>query len=135
MLGEFCIMEQMSLFSITVKKTKKNVPKNKKIKDNLLEWNTIKHVYRYQTLYKLYQKLFNLTYQKKLLCLNYYIDTELNGDITHTLMYAEIKNSFDLSLEERVLLHIDLLRKIQNNDNNLVYGDSEIISDNQTLLI
>ena len=128
-------MEQMSLFEVAVKKTKKNVPKNKKINDNLLEWNTIKHVYRYQTLYKICQKLFNLTYQKKLFCLEYYIDSEICGNITYTIMYAEIKDSSELSLKERVLLHIKLLRRIQKNDNSLFYEDSEIISENNMLLL
>lgn len=112
-----------------IKKVKKSNPlKPEAIHKNILMWNTVPHIYRYQTLFKICEKIFNLTYEKRLICLNYYIDVEKDNNITYTVMYAEIKDSSSLSLKERVLKHIDLLRKIRNNDNSLEYGESPIIS-------
>ena len=123
-------MGQMVLFDTgLVKKVKKhNPPKPEAIDKNIREWNTIPHVYRYQTLYKICEKIFNLTYEKRLIDLNYYIEIEKDCDKTYTLMYAEIKDTSSLSLKERVLKHIDLLRRIKSGDETLDYGDSPVIS-------
>ena len=43
-------------------------------------------------------------------------------------MYAEIKDTSTLSLKERVLKHIDLLRRIKSGDKTLQYGDNPVIS-------
>ncbi len=123
-------MEQLVLFDTGfIKKVKKhNPPKPEAIRKNILIWNTIPHVYRYQTLYKICEKIFNLTYEKRLICLNYYIDVEKDNNLTYTVMYAEIKDTSTLSLKERVLKHIDLLRRIKSGDETLQYGDNPVIS-------
>ena len=85
-----------------------------KIKQNIKKWNTIKHIYRYQTLYKICSALYLLTYNNQLRCLNYYIDTEKDGDKTFTVMYAEIEETSALSIKDRIIKHIELLRDIKN---------------------
>lgn len=123
-------MEQMVLFDTgLIKKAKKhNSSKSETASKMLREWNTIPHVYRYQTLYKICEKIFNLTYDNRLINLNYYIEVEPDSDKTYTVMYAEIKDTSSLSLKERVLKHIDLLRRIKSGDETLEYGDSPVIS-------
>lgn len=124
---------QLSLFQVKIVENKKR-ERNKtpawnkpdKIKQEIKTWNTIKHIYRYQTLYKLYNRLFILTYNKKLACLEYYIDDEVE-------MYAEIKNTEKLPIKERILLHLNLIRKIQNNDASLIYENKKINSDTDSL--
>ena len=85
-----------------------------KIKQNIKKWNTIKHIYRYQTLYKICSALYLLTYNNQLRCLNYYIDIEKDGDKTFTVMYAEIEETSALSIKDRIIKHIELLRDIKN---------------------
>lgn len=123
-------MGQMVLFDTgLIKKEKKhNSLKPEAIQKNISIWNTIPHVYRYRTLYKICEKIFNLTYGKRLICLNYYIDVEKDCNLTYTVMYAEIKDTSSLEIKERVLKHIDLLRRIKAKDNTLEYGDNPIIS-------
>lgn len=113
-------MQQTCLFVIEKSSKKRvhsktpNYSKPNKIQDNIKKWNTIKHVYRYQTLYKICEKLFLLTYNNQLECLNYYSEKENDGNITYTLVYAEIEETSALSIKERVLKHIQLLRDIRN---------------------
>lgn len=114
-------MQQICLFEI--KKPNKKRSRNKfsscckssnKIKDNIKQWNTIKHIYRYQTFYKICEKLFLLTYNNQLECLNYYSETETDNEKTYTIMYAEIEETSALCLKDRILKHIKLLRDIKN---------------------
>ena len=126
---------QLYLFEVEqIKKRVHDVPsyiKTDKIKENLKEWNTIKHIYRYQTLYKICEKLFLLTYNNQLACLNYYIDEEKDGDKMFTVMYAEIEETLNLSIKERVLKHITLLRQIKNGiqlEHDIKRVDSEIVT-------
>lgn len=103
--------------------------KSQKIKKELKEWNTISHIYRYQTLYAIMQKLFILTFNKKLACLNYYIDEERDGSKYYEVMYAGYPPD-DSSLKERIQKHIALLRKVYNNDPALEYDkNKKVISD------
>ena len=90
-----------------------------KIKQEINEWNTIKHIYRYQTLYKIYNKLFMLTYNNKLKCLTYYIENDDN------FMYAVDESLTALSLKERINGHISLLRRVYNNDDSLEYDNNK----------
>ena len=126
---------QLYLFEVEqIKKRVHDVPsyiKTDKIKENLKEWNTIKHIYRYQTLYKICEILFLLTYNNQLACLNYYIDEEKVGDKMFTVMYAEIEETLNLSIKERVLKHINLLRQIKNGiqlEHDIKRVDSEIVT-------
>lgn len=113
-------LQQTCLFEIEKPNKKRAHPKNpsyfkpNKIKENIKKWNTIKHVYRYQTLYKICEKLFLLTYNNQLECLNYYSETETDGNLTYTIVYAEIEETSALCLKERVLKHINLLRDLKN---------------------
>lgn len=115
---ELLKLEQLDLFggSCLIKENTTNMPSNKfdKIQDNIKKWNTIKHIYRYQTLYKIYTNLYLLTFNNQLACLNYYSDTEIDCDKVYTVMYAEIEETSALSIKERVLKHIKLLRDIKN---------------------
>ena len=128
-------MQQLSFFNFkedkisnNKKRTRYEIPtylKQNKIHQEIIKWNTIKHIYRYQTLYKLYNKLFILTYNHKLACLNYYIEDD--GE-----MYAEIDETSAYSLKERVLKHIQLIRDIKNGV-ELEYDEKKIDSDIITL--
>lgn len=105
--------------------------KSDKIYENLKEWNTIKHIYRYQTLYKICEKLFWLTYNNQLACLEYYIDEERDEKNLYTVMYACIENTSSLSLKERIQRHIDLLRQIKNGvelEHDVKKIDSEVMT-------
>lgn len=131
-------MEQLNLFGIKqIKKRGYNEPpsyiKPDKIKENLKKWNTIKHIYRYQTLYKICSTLYLLTYNNQLACLNYYSEIEIDCDKFYTIMYAEIEETSALSIKERVIKHIELLRRIKNNDITLEYDIKKIDSDCVTL--
>ena len=123
------IVEQLSFFEVetsnsinTKKRIHYEIPtynKPEKIKEDLKEWNTIKHVYRYQTLYKICNKLFMQTYNNKLKCLTYYVE-----DIDN-FMYAVDESLSALSLKERILKHIELLRKVYNHDSSLEYDNNK----------
>lgn len=122
-LLSWVIKLQLSLLNIpqTKLKNKKRVhnsiptyQKPDKIKQNIKKWNTIEHIYRYQTFYKICSALYLLTYNNQLSCLNYYIDIEKDGDKTFTVMYAEIEETSALSIKERIIKHIELLRDIKN---------------------
>jgi len=97
-----------------------------KIHEHIKEWNTIPHIYRLKALYRLYNKLFLLTYENKLECLNYYVDIEKEGDTgkEYTVMYAEIKNTGDLSIKERFKKHADLLKRVLSQDKTLIYSEN-----------
>lgn len=129
-------MEQLALFQVDIKKRHtKTTPtyfKTNKIQKNIEKWNTIKHIYRYQTFYKICSSLYLLTYNNQLACLNYYSDTEIDGDKTFTVMYAEIEETSALSIKDRVLKHIQLLRDIKNGV-KLEHDIKKIDSDNVTL--
>ena len=114
---------QLSLLNVLQLQNKKRfhnqIPtyqKPDKIKQNIKKWNTIKHIYRYQTFYKICSNIYLLTYNNQLECLDYYIDIETDGDKTYTVMYAEIFNTSALPIKERVLEHIKLLKRIKAND-------------------
>ena len=103
-----------------------------KVRKNIKEWNTIKHVYRYQTLYKICNILYLLTYNNQLSCLEYYNDVETENNKVYSVMYAEIEETSALSIKERVLKHIKLLRDIKNGV-ELEHDIKKIDSDNITL--
>lgn len=132
-------LQQTCLFKIEKSSKKRvhsktpNCSKPNKTQDDIKKWNTIKHVYRYQTLYKICEKLFLLTYNNQLSCLNYYSDTERDNDKNYTIMYAEIEETSALCLKERIKKHIELLRKVLSNDNTLEHDIKKIDSDCVTL--
>lgn len=99
-----------------------------KIQKTLDEWNTIEGVELYEDLYKLCSQLFLQTQEKKLACLNYYIDHEKDNELgkEYTIMYAEIKNTCMLPMEKRYQLHLKLLERVMSNDTTLIYCDSVI---------
>jgi hypothetical protein len=131
-------LEQLTLFTIdnqVKKRVHNDIPsyfKPDKVKQNIKKWNTIKHIYRYQTLYKICTNLYLLTFNNQLACLNYYSDTEIDCDKTYTVMYAEIDNTSALSIKERLLAHIKLLRDIKN-DVELEHDIKKVDSDCVTL--
>ena len=101
--------------------------RNDKFKQFLKEWNTIADIELYKDLYKICCQLFNETFDKKLACLNYYIDHERdneNGE-EFTVMYAEIKDTWQLEMKERYNLHKKLLKRVMSNDTTLIYCNSE----------
>ena len=101
--------------------------KEDKIYQNIKEWNTIPHIYRLKNLFNLYNRLFLLTYNNKLECLNYYIDNEKDSETgkEYTIMYAEIKDTWNLPIKERFKQHAELLKRVMAKDITLVYSDSE----------
>ena len=130
-------MQQLNFFNVKiVQKQQHNTIsthfKNNKIKENIKKWNTIKHIYRYQTFYKICEYLFLLTYQHKLACLDYYIEEEIDNNKTYTIMYAYMESTANYPLKERILAHIDLIRRIKSKDTTLEYDfkkvDSEILT-------
>ena len=129
-------IEQLTLFEVNHKKRKNNsdikYSKSDKVKENIKKWNTIKHIYRYQTFYKICSSLYLLTYNNQLACLNYYVDVEKDYEKIYTVMYAEIENTSALSIKERILKHIDLLRKVKNGV-ELEHDIKKIDSDCNTL--
>ena len=133
-------MRQLTLFAINNQIKKKTHThkkalkyyKTNKVKENIKIWNTIKHVYRYQTLYKICNILYLLTYNNQLSCLEYYNDVETENNKVYSVMYAEIEETSALSIKERVLKHIKLLRDIKNGV-ELEHDIKKIDSDNITL--
>lgn len=99
-----------------------------KIKQTLKEWNTIKDVELYEDLYKICSQLFSATQHKKLECLNYYIDHEKDSEKgeEYTVMYAEIKNTYNLPMKERYQKHKQLLQRVMSNDTTLIYCENSI---------
>ena len=128
-------MEQLTLFKVNNKKVKKRSPyiKPDKIKQNLKTWNTIKHIYRYQTFYKICSALYLLTFDNQLECLDYYSETEIDNDKIYTIKYAIVEETMALSIKDRVLRHIELLRRVKNNDSTLEHDIKKIDNDYATL--
>lgn len=121
-------------YPITKKKVRNKKPsfkKRDKIKETLREWNTIKDVELYQPLYELCSQLFLTTQNRHLECLNYYIDTENDGENcpNQVVMYAEIKDTWELPLKERYNKHLELLKRVMSNDTTLIYCNSITQSD------
>ena len=100
--------------------------KNDKIYENIKEWNTIPHIYRLKNLYELCSKLYLLTCDKKLACLNYYVDHEKDNDTgkEYIIYCAEIKDTWDLPIKERFKQHAKLLKRVMSNDTTLIYFNS-----------
>lgn len=95
-----------------------------KIKADLKEWNTLEGVELYKDLYNVCSQLFNETFSHKLACLNYYIDNEKDSE-EYTVMYAEIKDTWQLEMKERYNAHKELLERVMSNDTTLIYCNSE----------
>lgn len=113
--------------------------KEDKIKQFIKEWNTIKDIELYKPLYDICQKLYVETQNNKLECLNYYIDYEkdIKKNEEYTILYAEIKNTWNLPLKKRYDMHIDLLNKVLSKDKTLIYNNKSIqvnIEEGQTSL-
>jgi hypothetical protein len=94
-----------------------------KIKADLKEWNTIEGIELYKELYNICSQLFNETFNRKLACLNYYIDNEKDNQ-EYTVMYAEIKDTWELPMKERYKKHKDLLKRVMSNDTTLIYSEN-----------
>lgn len=115
-------------------KSKKPKPKNPsfkkedKIKEFIKEWNTIEDIELYKDLYKLCSQLFLATQNRKLECLNYYIDYERDSETSEeeAVMYAEIKNTSNLPMKERYQKHLNLLKRVMSNDTTLIYCENSI---------
>lgn len=98
--------------------------KEEKTVDLIKKNNTEIHIFRYTTLYKIYNKLYLKTFTRPLANLNYYIEDDGS-------LFAEIKGSGKKYIKDRVLMHLDLLRKIKNNDPSLEYVENtEIKTEN-----
>ena len=119
---------------VSVKKARPKQPPafrmEEKIKQTLKEWNTIEDVELYEDLYKLCSQLFLATQYHNLACLNYYIDHERDNDTgeEYTVMYAEIKDTWDLPLKERYNKHKKLLKRVMSNDTTLIYCDNLVFN-------
>lgn len=113
---------------IVKKRTKNRNPhKNKKeiINKTIKKWNTEKHIYRYQTLYKIYSKIFLLSYKEPAEGVSYLIEED--GGVI-----AEINNTWEKPIKERILLHIKLLRQILNNSYKKAKNTKINVESNQT---
>lgn len=110
-----------------------NISATDKIKQQIKEWNTIEGIELIKPLNDLYSQLFILTYDNKLECLNYYIDEEKDESNSYTVMYAEIKDTHDLPLQERYNQHKDLLKRIINHDKTLIHCTKEVQSETLSL--
>ena len=116
--------EQLFLFSVNLKQTRKRTKPTKTKSDtihkSIQKWNTEKHIYRYKTLYKIYNKIFVLTYDNPIKNVEYFIEDD-------GFMTAELKDTWNKPLKERLKLHIQLLRDIANN--NVEYEKTTIINE------
>ena len=126
---DFCLIEPK------INKKKKICHKENKINNTIKEWNTIKHIYRLKNLHSLYNKLYLLTFNHKLECLNYFVDIETDGVQSFTVMSAEIKDTWLLPIKERFEKHMLLLRQIEANDPSLVYCNSQTNTDEGQLTL
>lgn len=134
---------QLSLFSTDNDKPKPNKNRNHtkhkgsstadKTWQQIKEWNTIEGIELIKPLNELYSQLFILTFNNKLECLNYYVDEERDESNSYTVMYAEIKDTWKLPLQERYNQHKELLERIKNNDITLIHCQKEIQSDTLSL--
>ena len=135
---------QLSLFSTDNNKPKPNKNRNHtkhkvsstadKTWQQIKEWNTIEGIELIQPLNELYSQLFILTFNNKLECLNYYVDEEKDESNSYTVMYAEIKDTHHLPLQERYNRHKELLERIINHDNTLVYCQNKEVSSDKLSL-
>ena len=118
------MFEQLNLFICDVKqprkRTKPTKTKSDTIHKTIQKWNTVKHIYRYKTLYQIYNKIFVLTYDKPIKNVSYFIEDD-------GFMTAELKDTWNKPLKERLKLHIQLLRDIANN--NVEYEKTTIINE------
>lgn len=134
---------QLSLFSTNKDKPKPNKNRNHtkhkisstadKTWQQIKEWNTIEGIELIKPLNDLYSQLFILTFNDKLECLNYYVDEERDESNSYTVMYAEIKDTWNLPLQERYNQHKELLERIINHDKTLIHCQKEIQSDTLSL--
>ena len=92
------------------------------------ELNTVPHIYRYKTLYKICSRIYLETYNHKLACLDYYTEDEKDGKKIYTVMYATIKDSVPKDIKERILLHINLLKRIYSKDSTLEYSNENTVN-------
>ena len=128
-VGKMLVQENLGIAGKEVKQKRprpNNPPRSleDKIKADLKEWNTIEGVELYKNLYNVCFQLFNETFSHKLACLNYYIDNE-NDSQEYTVMYAEIKDTWQLEMKERYNKHKELLERVMSNDTTLIYCNSE----------
>lgn len=108
-----------------------NSPNEDKTKKYLKEWNTIEGVELYKDLYNLCSQLFTETFSHKLACLNYYIDNERDSE-EYSVMYAEIKDTWQLEMKDRYNKHKELLERVMSNDTTLIYSEnSETQTENE----
>ena len=133
---------QLSLFSTSTNNKTKPNNNHKKHKvssttakwQQIQEWNTIEGIELIKPLNELYAQLFIMTFSQKLDCLNYFVDEEKDESNSYTMMYAEIKDTWQLPLPERYNQHKELLERIINHDNTLVYcQNKEVLSDKLSL--
>lgn len=102
---------QLHLFNFTsiVKKKRNAEPSFKKVDklaETLKKENTLKHIYRFSTLYKIQSYIYFLTINNPLSCLTYYQDDNE--------FFAELNNTWQLDIKERVLQHLNFIRQIRN---------------------
>ena len=136
-------MQQLSLFLTDNDKPKPNKNRNHtkhkisstadKTWQQIKEWNTIEGIELIKPLNDLYSQLFMLTFNNKLECLNYYVDEEKDESNSYTVMYAEVKDTWNLPLQERYNQHKELLKRIKNNDTTLIHCQKDIQSDTLSL--
>ena len=129
------IQEKIKIRNLEIKskRIRPNNPtyrKQDKIKKLLDEWNTIEGVELYEKLYNLCSQLFFETQDKKLACLNYYIDYERDSEKKeeYIVQYAEIKDTWLLPMKKRYDLHKNLLKRVMSGDTTLIYCDNNIIN-------
>jgi hypothetical protein len=101
------------------------------------EMNTIEGIELYKPLYEICSLLYYATQNHTLECLNYYTDTERDADtgIEHVVFYAEIKDTWDLSMKERYNAHKKLLQRVMSNDTTLIYSNKTKNIDEEMLQI
>lgn len=101
------------------------------------EMNTIEGIELYKPLYELCSRLYHATQDKTLECLNYYRDTERDAETGNEFIvfYAEIKDTWNLSMFERYNKHKELLERVMSNDTTLIYCKKEKSIDEETLQI
>lgn len=121
-------------FGIEIQEVKQKRPRpnnptrslEEKIKADLKEWNTIEGIELYKDLYNVCSQLFNETINHKLACLNYYIDHERDSEKgeEYSIMYAEIKDTWQLEMKDRYNKHKELLKRVMSKDTTLIYCEN-----------
>lgn len=122
-------IDNISLKTKRIRPHKPTYRKKDKIIKLLDEWNTIEDIELYKSLYNLCSQLFLATQDRKLACLNYYIDHEKDIETgkEYTVQYAEIQDTYLLPMKKRYELHVDLLKRVMSNDTTLIYCDNKTI--------